>query len=280
MMQICWPGCNYLFVLGDMDRAITLYQKALFLNPLHENLYYTYGVFLYFGLNEYETCIELAAKMMDTSLWLDIDALVGAAYYQLGDLENAYKHWNLFLEEYYKKIDPASTLDDVIKWLRDSNPFKSESRYHDFLDYLLVEEGKVLPPVSREAQHASLSRTGELWKIRYLNTTVELPHTKGMIDIARLLENPDCKISSVELIGSTVKESAVEIIDDKAKMAYKQKLLDLESEIREADSLGHYGRMESLRKEFEDLTDHLANPWAWLTDREKNIPLMKRPELQ
>ena len=251
-------GATTFVFLGNMERATVLYQKAIFLNPLHESWYYTYGVFLYFELGEYETCIELAAKMDETSLWIDIEAIIGAAYYQLGDLENAYKHWNQFLEDYHKKIAANSTLADVVKWLRDANPYRTDTLYHAFLDYLLIEEGKEAVHVSPDVQQASLTRSGELWKIKFLNTTIEIPHTKGMLDIARLVEKPECKISSVDLIGTTVKETAVEVIDEKAKRAYKQRLLDLEADIREAEALSHYGRMERLREEFEEITDHLT----------------------
>ncbi|MEO1051760.1 MAG: hypothetical protein AAFX87_14115 [Bacteroidota bacterium] len=252
-------GATTYAFLGDMNKAIESYQKAIFLNPLHENWYYTYGVFIYFELGEYDSCKALATKMDESSQWIDIDVFVGAAHYQLGEEQQAIEAWHRFEKTYRNRINPNSSASEIVKWCQDVNPYRNKTAYHVFLDFISQNQGLVITSEVTANDTASLHQNGDQWKIVFQNTTISVPGSKGMTDIARLLDCPDQEVHCTSLIGSGFKESAIESIDEQAKTEYKRRLEALEAEMREAETIHHYGRLETLRAEFEQLTDQLTS---------------------
>lgn len=109
-----------------------------------------------------------------------------------------------------------------------------------------------------------------------------LKHTKGLLYIAHLLQNPGTELSAIELIhfGETTGEhptpmeaiergessiqvcrdlgDAGEALDHQAKTDYRRRLTELRHEFAEADRFNDLGKKEQLRAEIDFLTGELT----------------------
>ena len=88
--------------LGHLDEAETLYHKVLQLNPLKVRNYYHVGCLIAFEKGQFEKAITLGLSA--NSPWVDSPGMIAAAYYEMGDLDNMRKWWQIYLQEFQKKI--------------------------------------------------------------------------------------------------------------------------------------------------------------------------------
>ena len=126
-------------------------------------------------------------------------------------------------------------------------------------------------------------REGEYWTISYLGSAFRLRNSKGLRYLAHLLSHPGDRCHARELaaidagspgasaqapaykevstvIGGRVARDlgdAGEMIDPKAKAAYKRRLNDLHEELDEAERFNDTGRAERFRQEIEFVTGEL-----------------------
>ena len=94
-----------------------------------------------------------------------------------------------------------------------------------------------------------------------------LKDAKGLRYLARLLHDPGREFHAAELIafaapGNVAASSdlgdAGAILDQKAKADYKRRLIELRSELEDAERTNDPHRAETLRAEIESLTEQLA----------------------
>jgi hypothetical protein len=103
------------------------------------------------------------------------------------------------------------------------------------------------------------SLAGDLWTIVYDGTTVHLRTSKGLADIARLLASPNTEIHCIDLVGAVVEErSSGEVIDERARREYEQRVRDLQAEIDEAEDDHDLHRADRARAELDAIVDHLT----------------------
>ncbi|HEX6358158.1 ATP-binding protein [Actinophytocola sp.] len=120
------------------------------------------------------------------------------------------------------------------------------------------------PPQDVHATSATLQREGEYWTIRHSTDPVRIRDRVGMRYLARLLTEPGREYHVLDLVAghsanqNRVSNSLGPVLDDKAKAAYRQRLAELDEDLREAEAFGDQGRVEAIRRDVDALTDQLT----------------------
>jgi hypothetical protein len=108
-----------------------------------------------------------------------------------------------------------------------------------------------------------MERVGAVWQFAWQGKKAALPDSKGLLDIATLIRQPNTPISAVELMtrdtpaptaGRTMAPArGIERIDRQALLQYRERLRELDHEIDEAEEYADLERLDHLRREREFL---------------------------
>lgn len=130
------------------------------------------------------------------------------------------------------------------------------------------------PPVSsgerdRERSGNVFKREGEYWTLVHGGTVARVRDMKGLHDIAQLLGRPGREVHVLDLAGAaaasrdTYHEGDLgEVLDVRARKAYRSRVNDLGDEIDEAEQLGDSERAAQARHERDMLVDQLATAYG------------------
>jgi hypothetical protein len=81
-----------------------------------------------------------------------------------------------------------------------------------------------------------MRRRGALWQVAFAGQEVSVPHSKGLADIARLLAASDTDVHVLDLIDAADRSgSGGDVVDRRAVAAYRQRLVDLDADIDDAE---------------------------------------------
>ena len=120
-------------------------------------------------------------------------------------------------------------------------------------------------PAAREAPAVGrFDLAGDTWTITFAGAMVSLRHRKGLGDLAQLLSTPRREIASLDLMGdgSGVIEQGVEVLDAKARDAYRARVIEIEDELDEADANADAGRSARLLHERDALLQELSGAYG------------------
>ncbi|HEX2730956.1 MAG TPA: AAA family ATPase [Polyangiaceae bacterium] len=109
----------------------------------------------------------------------------------------------------------------------------------------------------------SLECEGDTWRVGFAGRTLRVKDSRGVQLLARLVEHRGEEIHVLALASddpsSSLQEgTAFEGLDQKAKRAYRERLDELASDIREAEHDNDLGRLERLKREQAALETELA----------------------
>lgn len=121
----------------------------------------------------------------------------------------------------------------------------------------------------------AITREGEFWTLSYGGRVVHLKDTKGLRDLSRLLSNPGAEIAAVDLAGVAtpvpagrgraaadadlaLQGDAGELLDERARQEYRQRLVDLEAEVNDAEASNDPERASRARQERDFIIDELG----------------------
>jgi pimeloyl-ACP methyl ester carboxylesterase len=123
-----------------------------------------------------------------------------------------------------------------------------------------------------------LRRDGEYWTVAYAGLVVTLRDSKGLRDLARLVDAAGREIHVLDLAAAPGRASsardAIEaglsprpsigepIIDEAARAAYKRRIAELHEDIDEAETLGDSEAGATARRELDVLVEHLASAYG------------------
>ncbi|MFC3491982.1 ATP-binding protein [Glycomyces rhizosphaerae] len=115
------------------------------------------------------------------------------------------------------------------------------------------------------APGARFRRDGSTWLLRYDGAMIHLPHTKGLADLHRLLQQPGIEVSAVDLLdpegGEAVTADARlggdDLLDAEARARYRDHLETLDEQIDTAAALGDDARATRLDAERQALIEQL-----------------------
>ena len=253
--------------LGRREEAMTLVEKVFRLNPHCEAWYYAFAALPYFLGQCHHRALDLVARAEGVS-FVDIPAYVACAHMACGDTHEARRFLEQFKLNFREKIIYGRQPEEgeTLRWFLHVNPFRKQEDIALLTDYL-VKAGLDAPttePRSVTVFAADTSTTpvfqseGDTWRIGYQGKTVHLKRVKGFFDIARMLTKPDHEFHCSDLMGLPITDSEDTAIDAQARATYKQRILELQEELEEAEELNDIGRAELLREELDQLIDHLA----------------------
>lgn len=259
-MQIAFS----FLLLGKDNEALKIYEKALQLLPYHADNYFIIGIFIYFRHGDYEKAASLIRPNQRAKI-ANADAYCAAIYYYLQQPERMQHYWNLYLETYRKLISKGKdfTSQEAIDWITKINPYRYKTNLDEFLQHIsngsfeIRREQKTSRPVQPSNNYYFLKEAAA-WKLSYDGTLVQMPELKGFYDIQKMLQEPRQLFHCAELMGSPVNDQGEKLIDEKARKEYQKKILDLQTDLQEAEQHSDYIRIEKLQAEYDRLVDHLS----------------------
>jgi hypothetical protein len=110
----------------------------------------------------------------------------------------------------------------------------------------------------------ALAKEGDVWRIDYGARSLRVRDSRGMQLLARLVERPDEEIHVLALTADEsggaglVESNAGDVLDEKARRAYRDRVRDLDEEIEEAVRNADRGRLEKLRGDRAMLEQELS----------------------
>jgi hypothetical protein len=82
---------------------------------------------------------------------------------------------------------------------------------------------------------ASMRREGDVWRLVFGGQEATVPHTKGLADLARLLDAGGTELHVLQLIESADRSGGSgDLVDRTALHAYRRRLLELDEDIDDA----------------------------------------------
>jgi hypothetical protein len=137
----------------------------------------------------------------------------------------------------------------------------------DVLSTELLERAPEPPQPAASSAPGRLHRDGPVWVIDWHGRRSTVPDSKGVRDLAILLAQPGQARPAFDLVeaagGPPAAAAAAQadlgpVLDDTARRAYRDRLLELDGELDEAEADADLGRLELLRAERSMLADELA----------------------
>jgi tetratricopeptide (TPR) repeat protein len=117
------------------------------------------------------------------------------------------------------------------------------------------------PPATTGApRRAILRREGDFWTVAYSGPPFRVRDVRGLQLLARLLAAPGAEVAALELGGAAGADrgDAGELLDAKAKAAYRARLVELEQEVDDAAAMVDPEREARARVELDALVGELA----------------------
>lgn len=109
---------------------------------------------------------------------------------------------------------------------------------------------------------STFRRTGPVWQIEFAGRSVQLPHARGLTDIAFLLSRPDREVSVLDLVQPDGTAAAAvrgaPAYDERARREIRDRLRELDEEIDAAEDLHDAGRAEVAREQRQVLAETVA----------------------
>ena len=174
------------------------------------------------------------------------------------------KWWNLYLQEFQKKITKGRTVDttQALQWIIDVSPYKGESRLLHFWEFIggkdaANSERKFLKTTPHDKNY--FLKEDEIWQVSFEGKLILLAEAKGLHDLLKLLGHPEKQFHCTELMGGGVIKHSEFVFDAKAKSSYQKRILALQEEIRWSEKNNDLHRTAILHQEYHDIVDHLSS---------------------
>jgi hypothetical protein len=125
----------------------------------------------------------------------------------------------------------------------------------------LEQSAGAVPPAPR-ANAATITKQGDVWRVALGTRAVSLRDSRGMVLLARLVERPGEEVHVLALAsdeaGGMAETDAGDVLDERARAAYRRRLAELEEDVTEAERHADAGRLALLGREREMLEREVA----------------------
>ncbi len=125
----------------------------------------------------------------------------------------------------------------------------------------LLRRSAARPALAVAGTDNHLRRDGDVWHMTYLGRSTIVKHSKGLADLAVLLDRAGSEVHVRELegvAGPMLDGRGDDALDPRAIAAYKDRLRELAEELDDAESAHDLGRAERARVEQDALLDQLS----------------------
>ncbi len=247
---------------GEAAAGWEFARRAIELNPLCPVWYYCLAMQPLFSLRRYEEALAMAAKA-PPELIVDTPAYEAAAHACLGRKAEAAQCLEEFRADFKRRIagQRESTPDELLRWILHVNPYRRPEDTAHLVEGLRragLEEVRSATPAPLPWPISNVfRRDGMLWTLAFERQVIQMPGLRGLEDIARLLACPGEEVPSFALAGTPVQAGGLEILDDQARQAYRNRLRELEADIDEANAAANVARCETLEAERDRLVQEL-----------------------
>lgn len=252
-------ACGLVF-LGYPEEAFELYKKARRLKPIVD-AFLSSGAFISFELGHFKAALTLGDKFAKGMGWIDFPAYMAAAAFHIGEYEKMEMYWAEFMVSFRDKINQGQPADTAlaVQWMMDVNPYQGNTNLIPFWAHITNSLAKPsLKPTTTLITKNTFMNEGAFWTLHFAGQEVQVPDLKGCHDIAQLLVRPYEGVHCSELMGIAVIEKGETVFDEKAKAAYRKRILELQARLAEATSFQQTQEMVRLQEEYDQLLDHLA----------------------
>jgi TolB-like protein/tetratricopeptide (TPR) repeat protein len=256
--------------LGDSESGVALATKATRLNPHHPDWYSYCAAVPLFLLQRYGEAVALVSKAPRATV--DLPAYLAATYALMGDPEHATTSLEMFLADFVEKITFGRPPEpgEPLRWLLHVNPFRRPGDADHFARGLRLaglladpDEGRpraVARPAADSPARAVFRKDGELWRLAFGGSVVQLTEAKGFHDLVELLAKPDAPIHCLELAGRSAEPRGDDpVLDTRARRELASRARELQEQIDEAEALNDRGRAEHAREELERIVTALSD---------------------
>jgi tetratricopeptide (TPR) repeat protein len=115
-------------------------------------------------------------------------------------------------------------------------------------------------PVAPFVLPFSMEQQGDVWIVRRGSRSFHLKDTRGLHLLSELVAHPGREVHALALGGGDPGElgDAGEVLDERAALAYRERLEDLRETEREAEELGDATRLAQAREEIQRLAEQLS----------------------
>ncbi|HVH41653.1 MAG TPA: AAA family ATPase [Labilithrix sp.] len=120
------------------------------------------------------------------------------------------------------------------------------------------------PPPARSPMTFALAKDGSDWVVTSATASFRVKDVRGMAMIARLVTNAGRELHAIDVATDFASGEAIdlgdagEVLDARAKDAYKARIKDLREDLEEAEARNDAGTATRLRAELEALTSQIA----------------------
>jgi tetratricopeptide (TPR) repeat protein len=117
-------------------------------------------------------------------------------------------------------------------------------------------------PTTSTSSKLTVEPEGDIWQLTYKNQCYRMKHTKGLQFLAELTARPRQPVHVLELVAPAQQPQegdGGELFDEKAKLAYKEKIASLRAQLSEAEEWNDSARAEAISNELETLLAHLQS---------------------
>jgi hypothetical protein len=181
-------------------------------------------------------------------------------------------HDRIALAELYLELDRHHDADRVVAdALKTATSLQLNRSVHE-LERLRERLASAPIAANGPIGTARFTREGEFWTLAFGEEEARLRHSKGMVYLATLLAHPGRELHAIEIAGAYQRdlpgddrrialsaEQGIELIDDEAKAAYRERVEHLRAEIDEATALADIERSARAKAELQALEDHLSS---------------------
>jgi hypothetical protein len=224
---------------------------------------------------------SLAAPLYETLMpFRDRHVIDGIGSYDLGSVERplgllaslqgdrslAREHFDAALHQHRQmgaSLLVAGTLRDAGRALDDAAMLEEATTLYSALG-LGGAPGPTAPAVTGDSGNV-FRRDGDVWLVGLDGCSTRVRDAKGMRDLARLLARPGVEIPALDLVaeGPTMHaDAAGDAIDDVARRQYRERLVEIEADLTEADEHADMARSQLLHAERDALISELSGAYG------------------